>query len=142
MYERVTCLVAYKNVEVRIVQGFMRTRTQISNYTYRWKGSSFRPPSIGTLSPSALAIVAWLIIVTLDTVEAAPFTGSCNLAAFWSVHHSMTDLGCGRRIASRMYIPICISRSALPLPEDKWARRHIPAAESRQETLSATKAWV
>jgi len=26
IYERVTCLVAYKNVEVRIVRGFMRTK--------------------------------------------------------------------------------------------------------------------
>lgn len=48
------------------------------------KGPHFIRPLVTTLSPSAVAVGAWIIAVTLDAMYTAPVTSSGDLVAFWS----------------------------------------------------------
>lgn len=37
---------------------------------------------IATMAPTIAAVVAWLLVVTLDAIQAAPVAGTTDLAAF------------------------------------------------------------
>lgn len=58
-----------------------------------WQCTKLSSP-ITALAASKLTILAWLMVITFNTVETAPVTCTSNLAAFWP-----DDWGFGRFIA-------------------------------------------